>query len=121
MSVGPTQDKKMQTTREKIRVNTIVKLYTLILLAEGDKHGYELMRRLEQMIGVPVGPSQIYPFLKSLEKAGFLVSKEAGSRDKRVYSLTPQGLEFLKEVLENSLNVIQTAIKIIGREKVCLP
>ncbi|ABL77525.1 PadR family transcriptional regulator [Thermofilum pendens] len=113
--------KEVRLKREKIRVNTVIKLYTLILLAEGEKHGYELMRTLEQMIEAPIGPSQIYPFLRNLENAGLVTSREAGSRDKKVYSLTPQGYEFLKEILEKSLNVIQTAIRVLGREKVCLP
>lgn len=104
-----------------LRVNTIIKLYMLILLAEGEKHGYELMRTLEKMIGAPVGPSQIYPYLKKLEEAGLVESKEVGSRDKKAYRLTPAGVEFVRDVLERSLTVIQTAVKVLGREKVCLP
>ncbi|MGB9708947.1 MAG: PadR family transcriptional regulator [Infirmifilum sp.] len=104
-----------------LRVNTTIKLYTLILLAEGEKHGYELMRTLEKMIGAPVGPSQIYPYLRKLEEAGLVKSREVGSRDKRSYKLTREGVEFVRDVLERSLSVIQAAVKVIGREKVCLP
>jgi len=106
---------------KSVKVNTVVKLYTLILLAEGDRHGYELMKTLEDLLGAPVGPSQVYPFLRKLESLGLLVSKRVGSREKKVYSLTPEGREFVKELLQKSLTVLQAAVKVIGREKVCLP
>jgi len=112
---------KGPTVAESLRVNTVIKLYTLILLAEGEKHGYELMRLLEKMLGVQVGPSQVYPYLKKLEEAGFVESREVGSRDKKAYKLTPAGIEFVRDILERSLTVIQTAVKVLGREKVCLP
>ncbi|QOJ78491.1 PadR family transcriptional regulator [Infirmifilum lucidum] len=104
-----------------LRVNTVIKLYTLILLAEGEKHGYELMRLLEKMLGAQVGPSQVYPYLKKVEEAGLVESREVGSRDKKTYRLTPEGVEFVRDLLERSLSVIQTAVKVLGREKVCLP
>jgi DNA-binding PadR family transcriptional regulator len=106
---------------KSVKVNTVVKLYTLILLAESDRHGYELMKTLEDLLGAPVGPSQVYPFLRKLESLGLLVSKKMGSREKKVYSLTPEGREFVKELLQKSLTVLQAAVKVIGREKVCLP
>ncbi|MEM0087816.1 MAG: PadR family transcriptional regulator [Thermofilum sp.] len=106
---------------KSIRVNTVVKLYTLVLLAEEERHGYELMKLLAEMLGAPIGPSQVYPFLNKLEKAGLLGSRISGSREKKVYYLTPQGYEFVKELLEKSLSVLHTAVKILGKEKVCLP
>lgn len=104
-----------------IRINTVVKLYTLVLLAEEERHGYELMKLLGDMLGAPIGPSQIYPFLKKLEEAGLLGSRKSGGRDKKVYYLTSQGYDFVRELLENSLSVLHTAVKILGKEKVCLP
>lgn len=114
-------ESKAENALQSIRVNTVVKLYTLMLLAEGERHGYELMKLLESMLGGPVGPSQVYPFLKRLESAGLVTSKREGGRDKKVYSLTPQGYAFVKELLERSLSALQAAVKVLGREKVCLP
>ncbi|MEZ0346657.1 MAG: PadR family transcriptional regulator [Infirmifilum sp.] len=115
------KDEKRLKEVGALRVNTIIKLYALILLAEGEKHGYELMRTLEKMTGMPIGPSQIYPYLKKLEEAGLVESREIGSRDKKSYRLTPEGIEFVRDVLERSLTVIQTAVKVLGRDKICLP
>jgi len=105
--------------RERLKVNTVIKLYTLILLAEGPKHGYEIMKRLEEITGGSVGPSQIYPFLRQLEQAGIIEATARGPRDKKLYRLTERGVEFVRDILEGAMELIQAAVEIIGREKVC--
>ncbi len=105
--------------REKLRVNTVIKLYTLILLAEGPKHGYEIMKRLEEITGSSVGPSQIYPYLRQLEQAGIIEATSLGPRDKKLYTLTDKGRLFVRDVLENALGLIQAAVEIIGKDKIC--
>lgn len=108
-----------KSLHEKIRVNTVIKLYTLILLAEGPKHGYEVMKKLEEITGTSVGPSQVYPFLRQLEEAGIIKTTEIGPREKKLYELTENGREFVKEVLDSSLTLIQTVIDLLGKERVC--
>jgi DNA-binding PadR family transcriptional regulator len=68
-----------------------LRLYLLSLLAEGPKHGYELIQSLSDRFGGTYAPSAgtIYPRLAKLEEEG-LVSKESDGR-KTVYSITDAG------------------------------
>ena len=108
-----------KSLHDKIRVNTVIKLYTLVLLAEGPKHGYEIMKKLEEITGSSVGPSQVYPFLRQLEDAGIIKTTKIGPREKKLYELTENGKSFVEDVLESSLTLIQAAINLLGKERVC--
>ena len=68
-----------------------LRLYLLSLLAEGPKHGYELIQSLSDRFGGTYSPSAgtIYPRLGKLEEEG-LVTKESDGR-KTVYSITDAG------------------------------
>ncbi|MET1053004.1 MAG: PadR family transcriptional regulator [Mycetocola sp.] len=68
-----------------------LRLYLLSLLAEGPKHGYELIQSLSDRFGGTYSPSAgtIYPRLGKLEEDG-LVTKESDGR-KTVYSITDAG------------------------------
>jgi len=68
-----------------------VRLAILSLLAEGPRHGYELIKQLEARAGglYRASAGTVYPTLQLLEDEGLVVSE---SRDgKRVYRLTPEG------------------------------
>lgn len=68
-----------------------VRIALLAALAEGDAHGYELIRRLERRSGGLWRPSagSVYPTLQLLEDEGLIVGREEGG--KRVFSLTDAG------------------------------
>ena len=73
----------------------------LALLAGGPAHGYELKTQLEQRFGSvlpPLNAGQIYTTLSRLQRDG-LVDDDAvaqnGRPNKRVYRLTPEGLQEL--------------------------
>lgn len=74
-----------------------LRLYLLSLLAEGPKHGYELIQSLSDRFGGTYSPSAgtIYPRLAKLEEEG-LVTKESDGR-KTVYSITDAGRRELDE------------------------
>lgn len=74
-----------------------LRLYLLSLLAEGPKHGYELIQSLSERFGGTYSPSAgtIYPRLAKLEEDG-LVTKESDGR-KTVYSITDAGRRELEE------------------------
>ncbi len=105
--------------KEKLKINTVIKLFTLVLLYDGPKHGYELMKFLEVKLGTRIGPSQVYPFLRQLEKHGLLRSVKVGPREKKIYELTTEGKYFVKDLLERAIEVIQTSVKALGPERVC--
>lgn len=72
----------------------------LLLLAEESMHGYELVVRLKEL-GVAradMDPSMVYRILRMLERAGMATSSldDSGAGPARkVYSLTPDGMEML--------------------------
>jgi DNA-binding PadR family transcriptional regulator len=63
----------------------------LLSLVDGPAHGYEVMRRLEDMSGGLWRPSpgSVYPHLQMLEDQGLVLSSE--SEGSRVYELTESG------------------------------
>jgi DNA-binding PadR family transcriptional regulator len=74
-----------------------LRLYLLKLLAEGPKHGYELIRLLEnQFLGL-YAPSAgtIYPRLQRMEAEGLVSHTAAGGR--KVYQITEAGRTELRQ------------------------
>lgn len=68
-----------------------LRLYLLRLLAEGPKHGYELIRLLENRFHGLYAPSAgtIYPRLARMEQDGLITHTAAGGR--KVYEITDAG------------------------------
>jgi DNA-binding PadR family transcriptional regulator len=68
-----------------------LRLYLLKLLADGPKHGYELIRLLENRFHGLYAPSAgtIYPRLARLEADGLVTHTAAGGR--KVYDITDAG------------------------------
>lgn len=68
-----------------------LRLYLLKLLEEGPKHGYELIRLLEdRFLGMySPSPGTVYPRLSALEEDGLVTSEEVEGR--KVYRLTDAG------------------------------
>jgi DNA-binding PadR family transcriptional regulator len=68
-----------------------LRLYLLTALADGPKHGYEIIRDLEDRFGGMYSPSAgtIYPRLARLEDEGLVVREDEGR--KAVYRITDAG------------------------------
>jgi DNA-binding PadR family transcriptional regulator len=68
-----------------------VRLAILSLLSEGPKHGYQLMKELEERSGglYRASAGSIYPTLQQLEDEGLIVAEQRDG--KRVYQLTDSG------------------------------
>ena len=73
-----------------------VRLALLSLIADGPKHGYELMRQLEERSGgiYSASAGTVYPTLQQLEDEG-LISSDS-KEGKRVYAITDAGAAELK-------------------------
>lgn len=73
-----------------------VRIAILSLLSEGPKHGYELMKEMENRSGgsYRVSAGTIYPALQQLEDEGMIVSQVEDG--KRVYRLTDLGKQELE-------------------------
>jgi DNA-binding PadR family transcriptional regulator len=74
-----------------------LKLITLALLAETPRHGYDIIKALEERSSGFYAPSPgvIYPTLTFLEEAGYVSSTVEGN--KKVYSITDAGQAHLGE------------------------
>jgi DNA-binding PadR family transcriptional regulator len=83
--------------RERLFDAGDIKLVILRLLSEEPSYGYQLMKTMEQRLAGGYTPSAgvIYPTLTMLEEEG-LISASTSEGSKKVYSVTPQGLEFLE-------------------------
>ena len=69
----------------------------LALIAEKPRHGYELIKAIEDKLGGAYSPSPgvVYPTLTLLEELGHSrVSADAGG--KKLYEITPEGTAFLE-------------------------
>ncbi len=70
-----------------------MKFLVLETLAEGSRHGYELIGAIEQRRGFRPSPGSIYPTLQMLEDGGFVTAAEVDG--KRVYTISDAGRELL--------------------------
>jgi DNA-binding PadR family transcriptional regulator len=86
-----------------------VRLALLSLLEEGPKHGYQLMKELEERSGglYHASAGAIYPTLQQLEDEGALTSNQA--EGKKVYQLTEIGKKELAENAEAVKRIWQRA------------
>ena len=92
-----------------VKVDNLVKLHTLILLNNRQKHGYGLMKELSNNLHKKISASHVYPFLKEL-KQNYLVNYRQIGREK-VYNLTKAGEKFVNETLLKFNEVIQESLK----------
>jgi DNA-binding PadR family transcriptional regulator len=94
-----------------VKVNNMVKFYTLCLLATGPKHGYELIKELETKLNRKISASNVYPFLDILIKNKLIKIKKTGKREKKVYVLTQEGKNFTKNMFNRFGDLIDIAIE----------
>jgi DNA-binding PadR family transcriptional regulator len=72
-----------------------VKFVVLEVLAEGPKHGYEVISAIEERRNVRPSAGSIYPTLQMLEDGGFVTSADVDG--KRVYSIADSGRKLLAD------------------------
>ncbi|QIG51937.1 PadR family transcriptional regulator [Nordella sp. HKS 07] len=75
-----------------------LRLVLLALIAEKPRHGYELIRAIEEKFGGNYAPSPgaVYPTLTLLEEQDYIVT-ESQSGTKKLYQATEAGRQFLEE------------------------
>jgi len=73
-----------------------LRLIALALIAEAPRHGYEIIKLLEEKTAEWYSPSPgiIYPTLTYLEEAGYVTAAAEGS--KKLYTITEEGSAYLK-------------------------
>ena len=75
-----------------------LRLVLLSLVAEQPRHGYDLIRAIEELTGGEYAPSPgvIYPTLTLLQDMG-LIEEAAGEGPRKNFSATGEGREYLDE------------------------
>lgn len=95
----------------EVKITNLVKFYTVLLLSEKPKHGYDIIKEISEKLDKKISPGEIYPFLKLLKKHGLIGIKVEGRRKKKIYSLTKKGRDFVKKSLNRFGNLISIAIE----------
>jgi len=74
-----------------------LKLLALALIAEQPRHGYELIKLIEEKTSDCYSPSPgvVYPTLTFLEEAGYVTAESEGA--KKRYTITEDGRAYLEE------------------------
>ena len=74
-----------------------LKLLALALIAEQPRHGYELIKLIEERTSGAYSPSPgvVYPTLTFLEEAGYVSATSEGA--KKRYAITEEGRAYLQE------------------------
>ncbi|HVV97026.1 MAG TPA: PadR family transcriptional regulator [Rhodanobacteraceae bacterium] len=75
-----------------------LRLILLALIAEQPRHGYQLIRTIEEMFGGSYAPSPgaVYPTLTMLEEMGY-ARVEASEGSRKLYVVTDEGRAYLDE------------------------
>ncbi len=90
----------------------VFRLILLLLINEYRPHGYELMRRLNELAGgiARVGPGTIYPALFFLKARGLIREIREGRRKR--YELTEKGRKELMDNLESIIGMCKAILEL---------
>jgi DNA-binding PadR family transcriptional regulator len=87
--------------------NAAAAVLVLSSLAGGEKHGYALVKDVEEFAGVHLPPGTLYQLLARLETRGLITALEADDR-RRPYRLTARGATVLSEYITAQKRILKT-------------
>jgi DNA-binding PadR family transcriptional regulator len=82
----------------------------LTSLVEGPRHGYAIVKDVEQVAGVRLGPGTLYATLARLEARGLVEGLPSDDR-RRPYRITGAGTALLRGRLERMESIATTGLK----------
>jgi DNA-binding PadR family transcriptional regulator len=90
-----------------------LRLVALALIAEAPRHGYEIIKLLEEKTADWYSPSPgiVYPTLTYVEEAGYVTASTEGS--KRLYTITDEGKAYL-EANRDLVDVVLDRLAALG-------
>jgi DNA-binding PadR family transcriptional regulator len=100
-------------TRDAIRGSSDRSILILTSLAGSPKHGYALIKDIEEFAGVKLGAGTLYGALAALEKAGLVEALPAEDR-RHPYRITAAGREQLRARLSESARIAQVGLRRIA-------
>ncbi len=102
------------------RIERFVEPALLLLLAEGDTHGYDLAEAVAEVADERVDIGNLYRLLRALEGEGVVTSEwrdDLPGRAKRTYALTDEGHELLKAWAAALARASRTIAAFAGRHE----
>jgi DNA-binding PadR family transcriptional regulator len=95
---------------EGIRGSSDRSVLVLTSLASGPKHGYALIKDIEEFSGIKLGPGTLYGCLSKLEEAGLIRALPAQHR-RHPYRITSEGSAMLRDRLSESARIAKLGLK----------
>lgn len=89
--------------KSPIVLRRIVGFLILDILLRGDYHGYDLWKKLEEILGTKIPHPIVYKILKEFEEMGLVVGRWVSAKSgpaRKIYSITIDGVMILKHNLE---------------------
>jgi DNA-binding PadR family transcriptional regulator len=95
-----------------------LRLVILHLIAEKPRHGYELIKAIEERVAGAYSPSPgvIYPTLTLLEELGYVTVSAAGEGARKLHEVTAHGRAFL-EANRPALDALLARMEEAGRAR----
>jgi DNA-binding PadR family transcriptional regulator len=92
-----------------------LKLLALALIAEQPRHGYELIKLIEEKTSGAYSPSPgvVYPTLTFLEEAGYVTAEAEGA--KKRYTITDEGRAYLEDNRDVA-DMVLTRLEALGQK-----
>ena len=92
---------------------TSVEFHVLLALFGGPRHGYAIMREVEELTSarVRIGPGTLYTAIKRLVAARLIEECEADTERRRCYRLTRKGRELGAEEAQRLSDLVRAARK----------
>ncbi len=100
-------------TRDAIRGSSDRSILILTSLADGPKHGYALIKDIEDFAGVKLGAGTLYGALATLEKAGLVEALPADDR-RHPYQITADGRQHLRVRLSEAARIADVGLRRIA-------
>ena len=106
--------KQLSETFKKQIVQRIVKnlldIFILQMIRNQPTWGYRIKKNIEQEYGIKLRHGALYPLLNALENSGYLTSRKEkhGGRIRKVYEITPKGIQYLDAYYKFLSEQIQT-------------
>ena len=94
-----------------IKINNLIKFYTLFLLLKKPTYGYKIITELKEKLDRKISANQVYPFLDLLRKNNLLIIKQKGKKEKKTYALTIKGRRFAIETINRFGELIEITIQ----------
>lgn len=100
-----------------VKLNSLVKVYSVLLLRKRPMHGYELLKLISAIVGRRVSAGNVYPFLNVLRRNRLIALSSSGKRDRKEYRLTASGLKVARGIENGFAELVDVSFS--GKVRVC--